>query len=88
MFEDQLLQVPRFQHDGEFVEAANLTGKFDTADQVDRHIDPIPAESIEEAVLYVLSVLRVHISQSPLSVNFFLLLLLMAFQPGSNRAQY
>lgn len=57
VFENQLLQIPRFQHNGEFVKAANFTGEFDAADQIDRHIDAIPAESVEEAVLYVLTIL-------------------------------
>ena len=73
MFEDQLLQIPRFQNDGEFIEAANLAGQFDAADQVDRYIDTIPAESVEEAILNVLTVLIFHFPNRPSLKNFCLL---------------
>lgn len=82
MFENQLLQISRFQNNREFVEATNLAREFDTADQIDRHIDAIPAESIEEAVLYVLTILRFHIAQignpNCPSLKIYLLLLLLA----------
>lgn len=68
VFENQLLQVSRFQNNRELVEATNLSGKFDAADQIDRHIDAIPAESVEEAVLYVLTILRFHIAQSVIRI--------------------
>jgi hypothetical protein len=86
VFENQLLQVSRFQDNREFIEATNLAREFDAADQIDRHIDAIPAESIEEAILHILTILRVHIFKTgfpdfghpycpSLKVSYLLLLL-------------
>ena len=77
VFEDQLLQIPRLQDNGEFVEAANLAGEFDAADQIDRHIDTISAESVEEAILYVLTVLIFHFPNRPSLKSVYLLLVVV-----------
>ena len=60
MFKDQLLQISRFQHERELVEAANLARQFDPAHQVDRHVDAIFAKVIQERVLNILLSSIVH----------------------------
>ena len=54
MFENQLLQVPRFQHEREFVEAANLARQLDASHQIDRHIDAVATEVVQKPVLNIL----------------------------------
>lgn len=60
VFEDQLLQIPRFQHQRKLVKAANLSGQLHASHQIDRHIDTIFAEVIQKSVLYILLSSIVH----------------------------
>ena len=60
VFEDQLLQIPRFQHQRKFVEAPNFAGQLYASHQVDRHVDTIFAEVIQKSILYVLLSSIVH----------------------------
>ena len=46
MLEDQLLQIARFKHEGELIEAANLARELNASHQINRHIDPIFAQVI------------------------------------------
>ncbi len=60
MFEDQLFQVPRFQHERKFVEAANLARQFDASHQVDRHVHTVFAKVVQKRILNILLSSIVH----------------------------
>src|SRR5262245_58182256 len=77
MFEDQLLKISRFEHQGKFVKAANLTRELEAAHQIDGHIHTVFTQIIQEAVLYVLGVLCIVVHfPNRLSVNFFCLFII------------
>jgi len=76
VFEDQLFQVSRFQHEREFVEAADFTREFDATHQIDRHVDAIAAQIIQKPVLNVLRGLSIGFHfQNRLSLFYFVFLL-------------
>lgn len=60
MFENQLFQIPRFQHERKFVEAANLAGQFDASHKVDRHVHAVFAKIVQERILNILLSSVVH----------------------------
>lgn len=73
VFKDQLFETPRLQNNREFVKASDPAGEFDSADQIDRDICPIPAEIVQESVLYVLCrlCLILHSRNASLSLFFW-----------------
>lgn len=60
MFENQLFQVARFQHERKFVEAANFASQFDASHQVDRHVDTVFAKVVQKSILNILLSSIVH----------------------------
>ncbi|MCU1330444.1 MAG: hypothetical protein JWN34_5814 [Bryobacterales bacterium] len=54
MFENQLIEVVRFEYEGVLIEALNATGKFDAAQQVDRDEPFLFTRVIQKTVLYIL----------------------------------
>ena len=78
MFEDQLFKISRFEHQGKFVKAANFAREFDAAHQIDRDIDTVFPQIIQEAILYVLGVLCIVVHfPNRLSVNFICLFIIL-----------
>lgn len=81
MLEDQLLQIARFKHEGELIEAANLACELNASHQIDRHIDPVFAQVIQEPVLYVLGVLGIVVHLPNRLSLFTVFLSLIMFKP-------
>src|SRR5215510_14368559 len=75
MLENQLLQVARLEHQGEFIEAFDLASQFHAAHQVYRHVDAVAAQSVQKTILDVLRILCcvVHFPESPLYLLIFCL---------------
>lgn len=71
VFEDQLFQISRLQHERELIETANLSRKFHSPHQVNRNIDTVSAEIIQETVLNVLRILSVSVHFSPNRLSLF-----------------
>lgn len=60
MFEDQLFQIPRFQHERKLVETANLASQFDAAHQVNRHVYAVFTKVVQKRILNILLSSIVH----------------------------